>query len=288
LKYFATDLAGNSEAVQGKTYTIDITGPTGAILINNGAISTNTTNVTLNLTCSDSNECSQMQFSSDNITWTSPETFAATKAWTLTSGDGIKTIYTRFKDTAGNWSAALNDTIILDNAPPSTTATPAGGVYGGAQSITLSCNDGTGGGCDKIYYTTDGSTPTTASNIYTAPINISATTTLKYFAVDLAGNIETAKSETYAINPIRIAGATPQYFTTLQAAHDAAVNGDVIQVQATNITGNLNINKNIAITIEGGYSNDFLTITGMTTLKGMIQTFTGGGTLTIKNFNLTQ
>ena len=45
-----------------------------------------------------------------------------------------------------------------DSSAPVTTASPAGGDYNTAQNITLSCNDATGSGCSKTYYTTDGST----------------------------------------------------------------------------------------------------------------------------------
>jgi len=87
-----------------------------------------------------------------------------------------------------------------DTTPPTTTASPPGGTYNTAQSVTLTCNDGTGSGCDKIYYTTDGTTPTTSSPAYFAPINISTTTALQFFAKDLAGNSEAVKTETYTIS----------------------------------------------------------------------------------------
>ena len=86
---------------------------------------------------------------------------------------------------------------ILETVPPVTTASPPGGTYSSTQSVTLTCNDGSGSGCDKIYYTADGSTPTTSSPIYSSPINISADTTLKFFAKDLAGNSESVKTEIY-------------------------------------------------------------------------------------------
>jgi len=192
---YTYDKVGNR---QQKTI-IDAVPPTGTITINSGAAFTNNTNVTLTLSCSDAYGCSQMQFSNDNVTYSTAEAYATSKAWTLTSGDGTKTVYAKFKDTAGNWSTVYSDMILLDATAPATTASPPGGTYSTAQSVTLTCNDGAGSGCNKIYYTTDGSNPTTSSPIYSSPINISATTTVKFFAKDLAGNSESVKTETYTI-----------------------------------------------------------------------------------------
>jgi hypothetical protein len=224
LKFFAKDLAGNSEAVKTEVYTItlDTTPPTGAITVNSGAASTNTTNVTLTLSCSDTNGCSQMQFSNDNVSYSAAEAYSATKAWTLMSGDATKTVYAKFKDTPGNWSAACSDTILLDTTAPTTTASPTGGTYSSAQSVTLSCDDGSGSGCDKVYYTTDGSTPTTSSPVYSSPINISTTTTLRYFAKDLAGNSESPKSQTYTISG---GGQTLTSISVSPSSASVAVNG---------------------------------------------------------------
>ena len=202
LRFYSTDNAGNSETVKAEVYTIntDTIPPTGTVTINSGSAYTNSSTATLTLSCSDSESgCSQMQFSNDNANWSTPEAYVTSTMWTLTSGDGTKTVYVKFKDTPGNWSSAYSDTIILDTTAPSTTASPAGGTYSNSQSITLSCNDGSGSGCDKIYYTTDGSTPTTSSPVYSNPINISTTTTLKFFAKDLVGNQEGVKTEVYTI-----------------------------------------------------------------------------------------
>jgi len=110
-------------------------------------------------------------------------------------GDG--TVINYSYDQAGNRIAGS----IPDTTPPTTTASPAGGVYNTPQSVTLICNEGQGGsGCDKIYYTTDGTTPTTSSPVSSSPITISVTTTLKFFARDLAGNDEAVKTQTYTIS----------------------------------------------------------------------------------------
>jgi len=102
-------------------------------------------------------------------------------------------------DLASNSEGVKTQTYTIDTTAPTTTASPQGGIYNIAQSVTLTCNDGSGSGCDKIYYTTDGTTPTTSSSAYSSPINIAVTTTLKFFAKDIAGNSESVQTQTYYI-----------------------------------------------------------------------------------------
>ena len=129
------DAAGNWATAVTDTIVLDTTAPTGAVSVNTGAAATNTLTVTLTLSATDNaGTVSQMQFSSDNVTYTAPETYATTKAWTLTAGDGTKTVYAKFKDPAGNWSTAVSDTIVLDTTPPSLSITsPIDGALLGAQ-----------------------------------------------------------------------------------------------------------------------------------------------------------
>lgn len=112
-----TDIAGNVTTV---TFTIDKTAPTGSISISNGALTTTTPSVTLNLTGVDISPI-QMQFSNDGVTWSTAEPFTNTKVWTVESSLGTKTVYYRLTDSAGYTSAVYTATIELI-APLNTNA----------------------------------------------------------------------------------------------------------------------------------------------------------------------
>ena len=56
---------------------------------------------------------------------------------------------------------------------------PAGGIYTAPVTVTITCATPNA----SIYYTTDGSIPSSSSTLYTAPITISVTTTLKAIAI---------------------------------------------------------------------------------------------------------
>jgi hypothetical protein len=72
---------------------------------------------------------------------------------------------------------------------------PKGGTYTTAQSVTIT--DVTAGAA--IYYTSDGTTPTTASNLYGGPVTVSSTQTLKAMAVASGYGNSAVGSAAYAI-----------------------------------------------------------------------------------------
>jgi hypothetical protein len=89
-------------------------------------------------------------------------------------------------------------TITAQPVAASPTFSPAPGSYVGTQAVTLS--DTTPGAI--IYYTTNGTVPTTASAQYTAgtPLQISATTTIQAMAVASGYTNSSVSSGTYTIS----------------------------------------------------------------------------------------
>ena len=97
-----------------------------------------------------------------------------------------------------------NATVIYDNAslieaggtPVSSTPTitPASGNITGPTAVTITAGEGA-----SIYYTTNGSEPTNASTAYTAPFNVSATTTVKAIAYETGKNPSSVATATYTL-----------------------------------------------------------------------------------------
>ena len=98
-------------------------------------------------------------------------------------GDSIKSVCQKLSENTSKLSNLEARVNTLEgnggvNPPPSQaaapTASPAPGTYTSAQSVSFAgCSGGT------VYYTTDGTTPTTSSTAYTSPINVNTTTTFK-------------------------------------------------------------------------------------------------------------
>jgi hypothetical protein len=110
--------------------------PSGSIIINGGANYTNSTSVTLTLSASDADGVSQMCIS-NTTSCSSWQTYTTSKPWTLTTGDGTKTVYVWYKDNAGNVPAQYSDSIILDTTVPQPVTGPTATAISSSQ-INLS------------------------------------------------------------------------------------------------------------------------------------------------------
>lgn len=126
------------------------------------------------------------------------------------------TINFRSWDNAGNAEAVQSRTIQAspapDSSPPTTTISCNGNACDtpttGKVSVALNASDASGWGVDRTYYTTDGTTPTTSSQVYSGPFTLTTgTTTVKYFSTDLAGNAEAPQSQQITVDPYHTAVA---------------------------------------------------------------------------------
>ncbi len=107
------------------------------------------------------------------------------------SGSWSSTTYTwtgsatEIKFTAGSAQTRIKKIVITYTPDASAVVVdkpviaPAEGAYGEAQEVTI-----TAAADNKVYYTLDGSKPTDASTLYTAPFTLSESTTVKAIAVD--------------------------------------------------------------------------------------------------------
>ncbi|MCM2357274.1 MAG: DUF1566 domain-containing protein [Geobacteraceae bacterium] len=95
----------------------------------------------------------------------------------------------------------------------------------------------------------------------------------------LTMNGDVTVTATFAsVQPVRIAGTTPAYFPTLQAAYTAAAPGSVIEALAVDFFESLTIDE--TLTLRGGFSNNYQTKGDHSSVLGLT---VRGGALTVEN-----
>ena len=82
-----------------------------------------------------------------------------------------------------------------------------------------------GSGVSAIHYTTDGSTPTAASPVYTAPFTLSASRNVKMVVIDNAGNKSAVRTAGVHIDRTRptIRFAAPKYHAVVKGRVNVSV-----------------------------------------------------------------
>ncbi len=114
------DAVGNwSQAILSQIF-MDTAAPVGLVSINSGAVYTKSQDVTLSFVANDSGSgVEKMSLSTDGVNWGALENFASEKTFTLSSGDGTKTVYVRYYDKSGKPSDVYTHSIVLDTTAPS-------------------------------------------------------------------------------------------------------------------------------------------------------------------------
>jgi parallel beta-helix repeat protein len=230
-------------------------------------------------------------------------TTGSPKSWKWDFGDGNTSTEQNPQHTynkSGNYTITLtvtltNGTILtrtkkvniieMDITPPTAGADLKGGTYEGTQTITLTAEDRSD---TTIYYTTDGSDPKTSATrkIYTNPIDLYDTTTLKFIAIDEAGNWSPIYIETYTITHTIYIENASQYTNLnqeLQQIIDNTPSGYNVVFLGT-LYENLQLTINHKLNIISNVGTQIITITPGTAVF-LINGIQASGTL-IKGFNI--
>jgi hypothetical protein len=250
LKFAAINMAGNASPVYFDIYiigsgSVDNTPPTPSASVNGGLYNTGQ-NIILS-----SSEAGHIYYTLNGETPTvnSPE---YTSPIVINQNTTLKFFAI---DQAGNPSPIYTENYQIDTTKPEAEADLKTGSYNTVQFVNLSINEP-----GRIFFTTNGSAPTTSSKPYLAPLAINKNTTLKFIAVDEAGNISNIYSENYI-------------FDTIPPTAQASVKGGLYNTAKT-ITLTSSEAGNIYYTINGDtptsnstkYNNP-ISIVNTTTLK---------------------
>jgi Chitobiase/beta-hexosaminidase C-terminal domain/FG-GAP-like repeat len=195
IKAIGTKSGYTQSAVGSAAYTINLTTATPTV---SPAAGTYTSIQTV--TISDSTPSSSIYYTIDGSTPTTSSTHYA-GAITVSASETIKAIATA----TGYAQSAVGSAVYTINLTAATpTFSPVAGTYTSIQTVTIS--DSTPS--SSIYYTTNGSTPTTSSTLYTGVITVSATETVKAIAA-ATGYVQSAiGSAAYTVN---LTAATPTF-----------------------------------------------------------------------------
>ncbi|EKF87111.1 PKD domain-containing protein [Methanobacterium formicicum DSM 3637] len=195
VKLTVTNAVGSSE----KTMTIltsntDIVAPTPTANLPSGSYNTT---ITVNLTAKDDLDPNPKIYYTLN--GNDPTTSSTLYNGPLTiANEGKTTLKFIAVDSLRNTSPVSTLNYIIDKTAPSANATPVGGTFNTVQNVNLTATDNLDTNT-TIYYTTDGTNPTTSSTRYTTPITINGlgNVILKFAALDAAGNWSPVYTVTY-------------------------------------------------------------------------------------------
>ena len=107
-------------SVERAQINFDITAPTAdGLTINGGALNSTSTTISVTLSASDDDSgLAGISFSNDGTTWGDWQDYSTHASWSLSTGDGSKTVYGRVRDSVGYVSSIVSDTISLDTTAP--------------------------------------------------------------------------------------------------------------------------------------------------------------------------
>ena len=215
--------------------------------------------------------CGQCHVGNDGIT----------NSYGLTLPPGMPGAHAYTKTQLAYWASVMHPP---DPGVPTPTFSPTPTTYYSPQVVTIS--DSMVGA--TIYYTTDGSSPTTSSSVYSTPISISASTTFRAMATYTGYPPSSVALATYSIvlptAPAPTFSPTPSIFGTPQSVKLSntanlpmyyTTDGSTPTTNSTLYSGPISVSKNTtinAITAAFGYLTSAVS-SGAYLIQGPAPTF---------------
>jgi len=245
----ATITATLDEQTAQTNITINNADSTAPTVTANLAGGTYNTTKSVTLTASDNLDPNPIVYYSLNngTTWSNH-----IKTVTLNLNQGVTNLKFYARDATGNTCSNQTLSYTIDITAPTVVANPASGTYNTTKSVTLTATDNLDPN-PTIYYTTNGSTPTISSIIYTYPINVVSTTTLKFMAVDAAGNQAAVQTQNYIISLVINTNTGKSYSKIQDAINDPlTLNNHTIEIKTGTYSENVVVDKKLIIKPASG------------------------------------
>lgn len=117
----------------------DSTLPNGSVLIQKGDLYTTSRAVYVSAPATDGDRAvTAVSLSNDGLEWTEFAYSGADIGWMLGDGEGVKSVWAKWQDAAGNWSTVVTDSIIFDyNAPTGAVTVAAGAATTQSTSVSI-------------------------------------------------------------------------------------------------------------------------------------------------------
>jgi hypothetical protein len=252
------------------------------VTVNGGDAFTNSTAVNLGLIYEDPFPASgvgEMRFSENGTTWSAWEPYLASKPWTVSEGDGEKSVYVQFKDYAGNESVTAQDTIVLDTSAPSAPVitSPANNSFDTDGTITISGTAEANSTVEVFEATASGdiskgTTPVDPSGAWTKTLSgvSGGSHTYKAKAKDAAGNVsDPSDPRTVKVDTTAPTAKAPTHtFTTLSTLATSTVPVKLTWSATDNTGGSGIASYQLQRSVNGGaYTNVALPSAMATTIS---------------------
>ncbi|HEY6637734.1 MAG TPA: polysaccharide deacetylase family protein, partial [Solirubrobacterales bacterium] len=208
VKFRATDNFGNVETLKTQHLIVDTTPPSSSALCDGAACAgpyNHTVAVSLPATDNPGGSgVKEVRYTTNGSDPTASSTLY-TGPFNVSSTSTVKF---RAEDNLGNVESPVNSQqVVIDTQKPTSAITCDAaacglGAFNHPVSVAMSGSDTGDSGFKGIRFTTDGSTPTSSSPLYTTPFTVSSTTPIKFRAEDNAGNLEDVHTQQITIETI--------------------------------------------------------------------------------------